>query len=107
MTDNTLEKRELYVFEKGKYAKVKKKVEGIGRGLIGMWALENTTRSKVSVMVLPNNEIEVVYIGSDSGFPSVKRIYKTEFSLNMDDYIVDEQHLNTKQLIADIRKLKI
>ena len=102
MTDNALEKRELYVFNK-RGGKVVKKVEGVGRGMIGMWALQNITKGRVAVMILPNHEIEVVYVGDDSGFPSVKRIYKTELLLDMDDYIEDEQHLDVSRLIADIR----
>lgn len=102
MTDNTLEKRELYVFNK-RGGKVVKKVEGLGRGMIGGWALQNITKGRVAVMILPNHEIEVVYVGSDDGFPSVKRIYKTELFLDMDDYIEDELHLDVNRLIADIR----
>ena len=102
MTDNALEKRELYVFNK-RGGKVGKKVEGLGRGMIGMWALQNTTKGRVSVMILPNHKIETVYIGDDSGFPSVKYIYKTELFLDMDDYIEDELHLDVNRLIADIR----
>lgn len=104
MTDNTLEKRELYVFNK-RGGKVVKKVEGLGRGMIGMWALQNTTKGRVSVMVLPNHEIEIIYVGDNSGFPSVKYIHKTNYFLDMDDYIVDEEHLDISRLLTNIKEL--
>lgn len=105
MTDNALEKRELYVFNK-RGGKVVKRVDGTGRGMVGMWAFQNTSKGRVSVLVLPNHEIERVYIGTE-GCPNVKYIHKTDYLLDMDDYIVDEQHLNVNQLIADLEELKL
>lgn len=104
MIDNTLDKRTLYVFNK-RGGKVVRIVEGTGRGMIGFWALRNTTKGRASVLTLDDHQIERVYVGRDGGCPEVKHIDKTDFVLNMDDYIKDEQHLNLNSLLIDLEKL--
>lgn len=93
--NTTLEWRTLYMFNK-RGGKVVKSAEGRGRGMLMMWALQNTTKSRISVLVVRDtNEIEAVYIGRESGCPKVIYLYKMpQYNINLNDYINDETHID-------------
>ena len=98
--NTTLEWRTLYMFNK-RGGKLVKCIEGRGRGMLMMWALQNTTKSRVSVIVIKDtNEVEVVHIGKESGCPKVIYLYKMpQYNINLDDYINDETHIDINGLM--------
>lgn len=98
--NTTLEWRTLYMFNK-RGGKVVKCIEGRGRGMLMMWALQNTTKSRVSVIVIKDtNEVEVVHIGKESGCPKVIYLYKMpQYNINLNDYINDETHIDINGLM--------
>lgn len=98
--NTTLEWRTLYMFNK-KGGKLVKCIEGRGRGMLMMWALQNTTKSRVSVIVIKDtNEVEVVHIGKESGCPKVIYLYKMpQYDINLNDYINDETHIDINGLM--------
>ena len=101
--DRVLDNRTVYVFNK-KGGKVIKSASGMGKGMVGYWALQNTTKSRFSVLVFTDtNEIERAYVGTENGFPKV--IHVEDMGLSLDDYIADEQHLDTQALINDLERL--
>ena len=81
--------------------KLVKCIEGRGRGMLMMWALQNTTKSRVSVIVIKDtNEVEVVHIGKESGCPKVIYLYKMpQYNINLNDYINDETHIDINGLM--------
>lgn len=105
MTDNSLDKRILYVFNK-RGGKVVKCAEGVGRGVIGLWAFQNTSKGRIAVLTLDDGLIERVYIGNE-GCPKVKHVHKTNYVLDIGSYVIDDQHLDVNQLISDLEELKI
>lgn len=57
-----------------KTGKVDKMLEGIGKGLLQLWALQNTTKSKQCVIYEKDSGLVVAkYIGTDSGFPEIHK----------------------------------
>lgn len=98
--NTTLEWRTLYMFNK-RGGKLVKCIEGRGRGMLMMWALQNTTKSRVSVIVIKDtNEVEVVHIGKESGCPKVIYLYKMpQYNINLNDYINDETHIDINGLM--------
>lgn len=98
--NTTLEWRTLYMFNK-RGGKLVKCIEGRGRGMLMMWALQNTTKSRVSVIVIKDtNEVEVVHIGKESGCPKVIYLYKMpQYDINLNDYINDETHIDINGLM--------
>lgn len=98
--NTTVEWRTLYMFNK-KGGKVVKRADGRGRGMLMMWALQNTTKGRISVIVTRDtNEIEVVYIGRESGCPKCIYLYKMpQYNINLDDYINDETHIDINGLM--------
>lgn len=98
--NTTLQWRTLYVFNK-KSGKLVKSVEGRGRGMLMMWALQNISKSKVAVLVIKDtNEIEVVYTGRE-GFPKIDYLYKADVYLCLDNYIIDDKHIYMQGLLLD------
>ena len=100
MDRETLEKRVLYTFNKRGGAVVRR-AEGLGRGLIGMYALQNTSKGRISIVVFESdNLIERVYIGDEQGFPDVIYADKEDYSLGyLDEYIKDEKHIDIQKLM--------
>ena len=102
MADRTLENRTVYIFNK-KGGKVIKSASGMGKGMVGYWALQNTTKSRVSVLLFTDtHEIERAYVGTENGFPKV--IHVEDMGLDLDNYIIDEQHLDTQALMNDLER---
>ena len=57
-----------------KTGKIDTSMVALGKGLLGMWALQNTTKSKQTVIFdLDSGEIVAHYTGTDSGFPKVEK----------------------------------
>ena len=92
--NTTLQWRTLYMFNK-------RGGKGRGRGMLMMWALQNTTKSRVSVIVIKDtNEVEAIYIGRESGCPKVIYLYKMpQYDINLNDYINDETHIDINGLM--------
>lgn len=66
-----------------KTGKIDTSMTALGKGLLGMWALQNTTRTKHTVIFdLDSGEIVAHYTGSDSGFPKVEK--------NTGEYVSEE-----------------
>lgn len=98
--NTTLEWRALYMFNK-KSGKLVKSAEGRGRGTLMMWALQNTTKSRISVLVIRDtNEIEVIYNGRE-GCPKVDYLYREGINLCLDDYIIDDTHIRVDLLLTE------
>lgn len=95
-----LEKRVLYTFNK-KGGTVVRRAEGLGRGLLGMYALQNTSKGRISILVFDSdNAIERLYIGSPDGLPDV--IYPEKINCDfgyLDEYIIDEKHISITNLM--------
>lgn len=98
----TLEKRVLFIFNK-RGGKVVRAAEGLGKGFLGMYALQNTTKGRVSILAYDSDYlIEQIYIGDESGFPNVIRS-KTSGDLGyINNYILDEEHLDVNKLIKAV-----
>lgn len=98
--NRTLENRTVYIFNK-RGGKLIKSASGMGRGMLMMWALQNTTKGRISVMVFTDtNEMEAVYIGKESGCPKVIYLYKMpQYNINLNDYINDETHIDINGLM--------
>lgn len=101
---NTLDQRILFTFNK-RGGKVVRSAEGMGRGMLGMYALQNTSKGRVSILVFADDHmIERVYIG-DEGCPEVIYAEKAENGLGcLDEYIKDEQHIYIDQLLKFVEK---
>lgn len=99
-----LAKRNLYVFNK-RGGKVVKKVEGIGRGMIGLWAFQNTTKGRIAVLILEeDNRIERVYVGRE-GCPKVLYLDKyPQYYIQLDEFIIDEEHIDIDGLNELVRQ---
>ena len=105
--DRTLDERILFTFNK-KGTLLKESVSGMGKGMLGMHALKTTTKSKIKIMVFKeDNLIERIYIGNEE-FPQVKHMDRLAQGdeLYLDDFIIDETHLNMSELLDIIKKLE-
>jgi len=57
-----------------KTGKVDTTMTAIGRGLIQLWALQNTTKTKASVIVdIDERKVFSEYVGTADGFPEVRK----------------------------------
>lgn len=55
-----------------KTLKVDKALTGIGKGILQLWALQNTTKAKASILIdIDERNTVAEYIGTDSGFPRI------------------------------------
>lgn len=66
-----------------KTGKIDTTMTGLGSGMIKMWALQNTPKNKVTVIVdIDERYVIAEYIGTESGFPEIhKRPDEFEFDL--------------------------
>lgn len=89
-----LANRTLYMFNK-KNGKLVKSASGMGRGMLGMYGLQNTTKSRISILVFDeDNVIERIYIGRE-GCPKVIYLDKMDYEeTSLDEFILDEQHID-------------
>ena len=57
-----------------KTGKIDTTMTAIGRGMIQLWALQNTTNTKASVIVdIDEREVFAEYVGTSDGFPEVRK----------------------------------
>lgn len=67
----------------------------IGRGMIQLWALRNTTKTKTCVIVdIDERKVFAEYIGTEDGFPEIRKDPQTfEYDLLPDELweIFDEE----------------
>ena len=66
-----------------KTGKIDTTMTAIGKGMIQLWALQNTTKTKVCVIVDIDERCTVAeYVGTDNGFPKIRK-YADEFELSV------------------------
>ena len=106
MEERLLENRTIYRFNK-KGGKLVDAVGGQVRATTGLWGFQNTSKGRVSVLVFDaDNLIERVYVGKES-CPQVVYAEKMGYPLgSLDDYIIDETHIDITKLLNDIENLK-
>jgi len=57
-----------------KTGKIDTTMTAIGRGMIQMWALQNTTKTKACVIVdIDDRQVFAEYIGTAEGFPEIRK----------------------------------
>lgn len=72
-----------------KTGKVDKAMTGLGKGLIQMWALQNTTKTKACMIVdLDERKAVSEYVGTEDGFPEIHKTQE-DFEFNVPDNIFD------------------
>lgn len=72
-----------------KTGKIDTTMTAIGRGMIQMWALQNTTKSKACVIVdIDERAVFAEYIGTADGFPEVRKKSET-FEFNIPEELFD------------------
>lgn len=98
-----LEKRVLFIFNK-RGGKVVQAAEGLGRGFLGMYALQNITKGKIGILVFDSDDlIEQVYVGSPDGLSDVIYSEKIEGGLGyMHNYVLDEEHIDVNRLLKAV-----
>ena len=89
----------LYLFNK-RGGKVIKTASSIAGGFIGLYALQNTTGERVSILVnADTNEILRVYIGRKDRTPHVSYNDKLGKLDYLERYIKDDTHINIDKLL--------
>lgn len=72
-----------------KTGKIDTTVTALGRGMIQLWALQNTTKTKATVIVdIDEREVIAEYIGTEDGFPEVRKNAES-FEFEMPDELFD------------------
>ena len=72
-----------------KSGKIDMTMTGIGCGMLKMWALQNTIKTKATVIVdIDERHVVAEYIGTDDGFPEIHK-HPDEFELNLPDELWD------------------
>ena len=92
-----LEKKTLFIISK-KTGKALKCAEGLG-GLLGMYALQNTKKGKIAILLDSDNQLLKVYIGSKSGIPEVVYI-ENEGLYYLENFLKDENRLDINELLS-------
>lgn len=73
-----------------KTGKIDTTLTSLGKGLIQMWALENTTKTKVCIIVDIDERIIISeYIGTDNGFPEIIK-ESDRFEYDIPDELYEE-----------------
>lgn len=73
MTNTTIDRYALVRFNK-KTGKIDRTMTAIGKGLLQLWALDNTPKSRASVLMnLDTGDVEAEFIGDDRGLPLIIR----------------------------------
>lgn len=69
--------------------KIDTTMTAIGRGLIQLWALQNTTKTKACVIVdIDERSVFSEYIGTADGFPEIHKDPE-EFQYNLPEELLD------------------
>lgn len=72
-----------------KTGKIDTTMTAIGKGLIQLWALQNTTKSKACVIIdIDERKTVSEYIGTADGFPDIRK-QEEEFEFNFPDELYD------------------
>lgn len=72
-----------------KTGKIDTTMTAIGSGLIQLWGLQNTTKTKATVIVdIDERKVTAEYIGTEDGFPKVHK-NEDEFEYNLPDELYD------------------
>lgn len=72
-----------------KTGKIDTTMTAIGNGLLQLWALQNTTKSKATVIVdIDERKTLSEYIGTADGFPDIRKS-EEEFEFNFPEELFD------------------
>lgn len=72
-----------------KTGKIDTTMTAIGRGLIQLWALQNTTKNKATVIVdIDERKVFSEYVGTEDGFPEIRKDPET-FEYDLPDELFD------------------
>lgn len=70
--------------------KIDTSMTAIGKGLIQLWALQNTTKTKASVIIdLTERTVYAEYVGTPGGIPDVREDPAT-FEFDVPEELIDE-----------------
>lgn len=77
-----------------KTGKIDTTMTALGRGMIQLWALQNTTKTKATVIVdIDEREVIAEYIGTEDGFPEVRKnpeSFEYEMPYELFDILAEE-----------------
>ena len=69
--------------------KIDTTMTALGRGMIQVWALQNTLNTKATVIVdIDERKVFAEYIGTEDGFPEIRKDPET-FEYNIPDELFD------------------
>lgn len=85
--------RELHKYGLIRFNKTTGKIDttmtALGRGMIQVWAMQNTLNTKASVIVdIDERKVFAEYIGTEDGFPEIRKDPAT-FEYNIPDELYD------------------
>lgn len=85
-----------------KTGKVDTIMTAIGRGLIQMWALQNTTKTKACVIVdIDERRTFAEYVGTEDGFPEIrKNADEFEYELPEQLFTIFDEEVAKRERIA-------
>ena len=77
-----------------KTGKIDTTMTAIGRGMIQLWALQNTTKTKATVIVdIDERQVFAEYVGTEDGFPEVRKdpaTFEYELPVELFDILAEE-----------------
>ena len=69
--------------------KIDTTMTALGRGMIQVWAMQNTLNNKASIIVdIDERKVFAEYIGTEDGFPEIRKDPET-FEYNIPDELFD------------------
>ena len=82
-----------------KTGKIDAAITGIGSGMIKMWALQNTPKAKVSVIVDIDERCTVAeYVGTNTGFPDIRKNPEDfEFDLPDELWVIFDEEVGKRK----------
>ena len=89
-----------------KTGKIDTTMTGIGKGMIQLWALQNTTKTKACV-VADINERRIIaeYVGTDDGFPRVQKVPEFfEFNMPAELFDIFDEEVAKREAEREARK---
>ena len=89
MGNSTLHNYGLVRFSK-KTGKPDTSMVALGKGVIQLWALQNTTKTKACIIVdITERKVVSEYIGTEDGFPEIHK-NPEDFEYNIPEEMLDE-----------------
>ena len=77
-----------------KTGKIDTTMTALGRGMIQLWALQNTTKTKATVIVdIDEREVFAEYVGTADGFPEIRKdpeTFEYELPYELFDILAEE-----------------